>query len=146
MQNTASRLFEDLRQRRQDAWVEPWHRVAQLLQQSGGIEAARAAQDRGEELLEGEPWPPSDVLTEPLRRAFARWWSAGELALPPPPSEILPIPEIEADVWDAARRGYRGNGTVDALLQLACLRAYREVHGDARRSGRRHLFPSYAPA
>ena len=148
MQNTADRLFEDLRQRRQDAWVEPMHRVLDIVQLAAGIDAARQAQRRAEDLKETEGpmwWTPSDLLTGDLRDAFRRWVKAGWMMLPPPPSDVLPIPEIEAAVWAAARKRWTEDGNANALLQLSCLRAYREVHGDGHRTGRRHLSPNHAP-
>lgn len=146
--HAADRLFEDLRQRREDAWVKPWHRVVEILRHAGGIEAARAAQRRGEELKETEGpewWEPSDVVTGDLRSAFRRWVKAGWLRLTPPPSDVLPIPEMGADLWDAAHRRWRKDRDVDALLQLACLRAYREEHGPVDRTGRHRISPAVTP-
>jgi len=145
MSSTVDRLYDDLKHERDSAWVEPWHRVHEVLQLAGGIEVARAAQDRGEELLQGEEWPPSDVLTGDLRAAFKRWWSAGEMLIPPPPSEVLPIPKIEGDVWDAARRQWTEDGDVDGLFQLSALRSFREVYGPADRVNRNHISP-HTPA
>lgn len=145
MQNAADRLFRDLKDERDSAWVEPWYRVHEVLQLVGGLNAARAAQDRGEELLDEEPWPPSDVLPAPLQDAFLRWRRAGEMPIPPPPSDLLPIPKARAEVWDAARRRFTEDGDVDALLQLSALRAYREVHGAADRTRRQHISPMRTP-
>lgn len=141
MPDTLDRLFGDLKHERDSTWVEPWHRVHELLQLAGGTDAARAAQVRAEQLKGGKEWPPSDVLPAPLRDAFRRWWSAGEMLIPPPPVDLLPIPKAGSEVWEAARRRWRDEGDVDALLQLSALRAYREVHGPADRVGREHISP-----
>jgi hypothetical protein len=134
-------MEDELRKRRQEPWVRPMRRLPQIVEAAGGRQAVRAAQERARAYVEDHPHEASDALPAPIRDAWRRWSDGFDSVFPPPPSDVLPIPRAGAEVWAEARRLLREEGDVGPLLQLAALKAFREVHGDDDRMHRERIRP-----